>query len=284
MRFEFEKKGKLLTVVIENAQLTIEVDGERVPAKPINSVKHNAWVYMIEHTSNKKFFISLGVKAGLLKIGHESAEIAEAELSRQQKDKDLKEQEEHKLACAQAKRVLIKKFREFDGYKFFDALILSYVIPINHEWKENRIKNSSTWYKEIVEKMLWESAGDHRYYHLTDIDVTTSPTAQEIAIQEGELMISENEVFLVSEETLGIILSEVEKEKKEAEEVKMAADAMKEMVLAEKFAEAKRTGERVLIRTWTENCNDPRKECSLDAVSEWAMPDNSKEITRSHSY
>lgn len=51
-----------------------------------------------------------------------------------------------------------------------------------------------------------------------------------------------------------------------------------------KFAEARRTGERVELRSWMADCNDPREECSLDHVTEYAMPDGTTKIERQHTW
>ena len=51
-----------------------------------------------------------------------------------------------------------------------------------------------------------------------------------------------------------------------------------------KFAEAKRTGKRVELRSWMEDCNDPREQCSLDHVTEYAMPDGTTKIVRQHTW
>lgn len=50
------------------------------------------------------------------------------------------------------------------------------------------------------------------------------------------------------------------------------------------FAEARETGKPVVLRSWTEECNDPREECSLDIVTEYALPSGSTKITRQHTW
>ena len=52
----------------------------------------------------------------------------------------------------------------------------------------------------------------------------------------------------------------------------------------EVFAKAKETGEKQELNRWTEGCNDPKEECNLDIVTEWAMPDGSTETTRTHTW
>ena len=58
----------------------------------------------------------------------------------------------------------------------------------------------------------------------------------------------------------------------------------KEAVRAAAFALAKETGKNQLICRWTEDCDDPREECNLDSVSEYAMPDGTAERIRQHTW
>jgi hypothetical protein len=67
------------------------------------------------------------------------------------------------------------------------------------------------------------------------------------------------------------------------EEKEAAARAKAEERLA-KFDEAKRTGKRVELRSWMDDCNDPREQCSLDHVTEYAMPDGTTKIVRQHTW
>ena len=53
---------------------------------------------------------------------------------------------------------------------------------------------------------------------------------------------------------------------------------------AAKFAEAFETGKPVLLRKWTADCCDPREECSMDIVSEYAMPDGTTETKQFHTW
>jgi hypothetical protein len=48
--------------------------------------------------------------------------------------------------------------------------------------------------------------------------------------------------------------------------------------------QAKATGKPVRLAYWQEECNDPNEECDLDDVTEWAMPDGSTRIERSHNW
>lgn len=52
----------------------------------------------------------------------------------------------------------------------------------------------------------------------------------------------------------------------------------------QKFEEARKTGKKVVLRTWTEDCNNPQEECSCDIMTEFAMPDGTTQITRQHTF
>ena len=69
-----------------------------------------------------------------------------------------------------------------------------------------------------------------------------------------------------------------------AEEEKARKKAEKEAALQEKFDEAKATGKPVIIRKYTVPCEDPREECNMDIVTEYAMPDGSIKRTQHHTW
>ncbi len=65
-----------------------------------------------------------------------------------------------------------------------------------------------------------------------------------------------------------------------AEAQKAAADQERKA----KFERARETGRPVLLAQWTEPCNDPREECSLDIVQQYVMPDGSVKTERNHTW
>jgi len=69
-----------------------------------------------------------------------------------------------------------------------------------------------------------------------------------------------------------------------AREAKEAEQRVREEERQAKFAEARRTGQRVELRSWMDDCNDPREQCSLDHVTEYAMPDGTTKIVRQHTW
>lgn len=79
-------------------------------------------------------------------------------------------------------------------------------------------------------------------------------------------------------------LEQIRAAQAEAAAAKFAKKAAAEADRASKFAEAYETGKMVMLKKWTEDCNDPREECSIDIVSEYALPDGSTAIKRAHTW
>ena len=50
------------------------------------------------------------------------------------------------------------------------------------------------------------------------------------------------------------------------------------------FITAKSTGKPVVLRQWSEDCDHSDEECDVDNLTEYAMPDGTTKINRSHSY
>jgi len=50
------------------------------------------------------------------------------------------------------------------------------------------------------------------------------------------------------------------------------------------FAQARETGQPVVLRSYSDDCDDPNEECSLDNVTEYAMPDGKIKTVRSHTW
>ncbi len=63
-----------------------------------------------------------------------------------------------------------------------------------------------------------------------------------------------------------------------------AAGTTAEIERQAKFAEARESGKPVLLKQWSENCSDPREECSLDICRMYVMPDGSVKTERQHTW
>lgn len=69
-----------------------------------------------------------------------------------------------------------------------------------------------------------------------------------------------------------------------AEQKHSAKVAAKNQSESDAFAKAKETGERVPLRSWSEECDGSEEECDVDNLTEYALPDGRKKIVRSHCY
>jgi len=67
-------------------------------------------------------------------------------------------------------------------------------------------------------------------------------------------------------------------------DAKSAAKAAKDAERAAIFEAAAKTGIKQLLRQWSEECNDPREDCSMDMVYEYAMPDGTTRRERIHTW
>lgn len=69
-----------------------------------------------------------------------------------------------------------------------------------------------------------------------------------------------------------------------AKEAEAAKKAKAETERQAKFDEAMASSKPVELHRYTAPCNDPEEECSLDIVTEYAMPDGSVKVTRMHTW
>jgi hypothetical protein len=79
-------------------------------------------------------------------------------------------------------------------------------------------------------------------------------------------------------------LAELMTARDEAEKAEIEATQKAEEEKIRKFETAKTTGEKVLLRKWTADCNDHREECNVDIITEWAMPDGTTKTERQHTW
>lgn len=68
------------------------------------------------------------------------------------------------------------------------------------------------------------------------------------------------------------------------QEKKEQAEAEKQAKVEQALAEAKATRKPVEIARWTEPCDGTVRECSLDIITKWAMPDGTIKTKRTHTY
>lgn len=67
-------------------------------------------------------------------------------------------------------------------------------------------------------------------------------------------------------------------------QIKQITEQLEQERIEKIFAEAKLTGRRVELESYSDECNDPREECSLDTVTVYAMPDGTRKTVRNHTW
>jgi len=73
---------------------------------------------------------------------------------------------------------------------------------------------------------------------------------------------------------------EKKQRKVNADELKKETDEKRKAC----FEKARRTGKRVKLYSYSDDCNNNDEDCDLDIITVYAMPDGSTEEERSHTY
>jgi hypothetical protein len=60
--------------------------------------------------------------------------------------------------------------------------------------------------------------------------------------------------------------------------------AEREAAIQAKFKEVKETGKPVILFSYSEECNDPKEDCDVDNIIEYAMPDGTVKTERHHTW
>lgn len=238
----------------------------------------------------KKFKIELTTKngqEGLLVRGKPSAaEVAElkalkpeiiVELKRRAAEREaeaaarLEQKKQEYLATADLRRCLVCRQDEFLNVTW-SIETLAYSAEQDRYFRAEY--GLSNYIKlEHVTAMIEEISqrGDSKFYGLECV-------AWEISPDEEKALLAEQ----------APAKEKAEKEAAEAAEKKAAEEAaQKAAAEAErqaKFDKARKTGKPVLLQRWSEPCNDPREECSLDICCQYAMPDGTIHTERNHTW
>lgn len=89
-------------------------------------------------------------------------------------------------------------------------------------------------------------------------------------------------------ETYALPLDVVQRNKKLIDEEKQKAKDMSKRLHEEKINElkslAKSSGEKQVLRQWSDECDDPSEECDIDNIYEYIMPDGSVVVERYHTW
>lgn len=93
-----------------------------------------------------------------------------------------------------------------------------------------------------------------------------------------------NTEYIITLKTFKKIVEMTEEKIKEMEAETKAREEKRVRHKEEKFEEAKRTGKKVLLNKWTEPCNNPKEECDLDVITQYALPDGTIQTVRNHTW
>ncbi|HDJ1466751.1 TPA: hypothetical protein PPO51_002496 [Clostridioides difficile] len=129
--------------------------------------------------------------------------------------------------------------------------------------------NQSTNLKEImdeIDKVAYEVGGifkKRKTFEFADTCQVTKKTLLEAA-----------------EKAKQILAEKQEKTEKQKEDRKQKEQEK----IARLIEEAKRTGQKQVVKSWTVSCNDPNEACDLDIMTEMIDKNGKIEIIRSHTY
>lgn len=255
----------------------LEVIEAKVNGKEIPKNKHSNKPFMMEVTSvyqKSKKYIALSIKYSAweyvtkalgVKTKQDSGYVLAGKDLEEYYMNDFQSKSENiieKMKAEEAKR-LESSFNDIKNNDIIEfSKHSSYGISICHEAKEHKFFRNAT---ETIEKSNIE-INDKFQTHL-DMGDYSITTYYKMTFEEFERLVKE------AQDTIKKIASKkAEKEaKKQFEEKKV-------------FEKAKKMGEPQVLKRWSEPCNDPKEECSLDNVTLYAMPDGTTKIKRYHTY
>lgn len=265
MRLQFEKKGKTFTV--EVAEGAVTVNGHKVTT----TLTGRGWAYVVGGELAKE----LSGKATNLYLLHDSADkarnIAQEQMDEIERERmDKRNAERRPFEVGRRHRALVSI-----TYNYLTEYKLSYVVKCNEEEQQEYAE----WFKPRA--------------HLRSVDDETielkhshGPVVSSIIARQsqGSYPSGESSIWYITDEEEEEVLAEVEAIEQAEVKEKELKKAAREAERKAKFDEAHETGEPVILRMWSEDCDDPREECSLDNIVEYAMPDGSVKTVRSHTY
>ncbi len=196
---------------------------------------------------------------------------AQIEVARAEAEARLEQKKQEYLATADLRRCLVYRQDEFCNVTWSIAT-LSYNAEQDRYFSAQyglsnyiKLEHVTAMIEEISQRK------DSKFYGLECV-------AWEITDEEEKALLAEQ---VTAKE-------KAEKEAAEAAEKKAAEEAAQKAAAEQKrqakFDEARKTGRPVLLQRWSEPCNDPREECSMDIVRQYAMPDGSVKTERNHTW
>ena len=96
----------------------------------------------------------------------------------------------------------------------------------------------------------------------------------------------EQELQIIEEQKIAVIEAKKISDIKNIESEKIAINkkAEKEAKIKAIYESARLTNEKQLLSKWSDDCDDPREQCDIDIVYEYAMPNGTVKIERHHTW
>ena len=201
-------------------------------------------------------------------IAELKAQKAEREAAEAERERQREEERQRLIDSGEAKLALV-----YYGSYLLNAQI-AYVVKMNEEEKSGY----ADWCRDFMHKLV------KNVYENENIREAVKALGIEFGESDGILPSSESSIFYITEDQFKQIKSWIENEDKKAEAEKAAKAKEEEERKQTIFEKAKETGEKQILSRWTDDCNNPREECSTDIVTVWAMPDGTTKTTRQHTW
>lgn len=221
-----------------------------------NKHSENGFFYNARYLPKEKAFETYNLKYEGKKIGGllipEKFNIEEIEREVRKKFEEEKKAEKQKLNEKFSKGQTLNIHKSYLGfYLGEDYSKTDMGIKLNKILGDKYIERKVS--KELEKYIIEEDWGEYSvttYYKINNKDL--------------------EKILLNTEEAV-----EEERKKKEEKE----KDRIEEIT-----KKAKETGEKQIIHSWVEDCNDPYEECNLDHITIWVLPNGETKKTRSHTW
>jgi hypothetical protein len=140
-------------------------------------------------------------------------------------------------------------------------------------------KDNGRWGKDVPEDYRGvQTIEEWNFLRATDVDLDSM---QAIGYRHGGGL---STLFLATEEQIEALRALNNERRAQKERAETEDKAKTQAEREAKFAKARETGERVLLRQYFTGCDGSAYECSMDVVSVWAMPDGTTAQTRIHTH
>ncbi|QPW59452.1 hypothetical protein IRP63_16155 [Clostridium phage CWou-2020a] len=198
---------------------------------------------------------------------------------------------EIKSSCEEVKANFIEKFNKIVnkiviGKKSINFSIVGCDYPHYHAWIDDTegLKNVQAIMEEAIKRLTGETyisnSCDYIYYKIKQ-SISNKNGLNDKAFN----LKYDKEIQQYHQFSSDIVTSF---DMKLADAIKLNEYLAKEKLKEEKrkdiFLKAKETGEKQILKTWSEPCNDPNESCDVDNIVLYAMPNGEEQIERYHTW